>query len=73
MASESAVENERLSWELEQLRGMVNMREVSRLRADIDGLREEILHMANRMEGLEVTSNADGIGSSTSTCPYIYR
>ena len=50
-----AVENERLSWELEQLRGMVNMQELTRLRSEIDGLREEMLHMADRAESLQVT------------------
>ncbi len=49
-----AVENERLSWELEQLRGMVDMDELTRLRSDIDSLRQEMLHMASRLESLQV-------------------
>ena len=48
------VENERLLWELEQMRGMADVNEVTRLRTEIDGLRQEMLHMANRYESLEV-------------------
>ena len=48
------VENERLLWELEQMRGMADVNEVTRLRSEIDGLRQEMLHMANRYESLEV-------------------
>ena len=49
-----AVENERLSWELDQVRGMVNENEIARLRSEIDGLRQEVLHMADRHDSLEV-------------------
>jgi len=52
------VENERLLWELEQMRGMADVNEVTRLRAEIDGLRQEMLHMANRYESLEVIKAA---------------
>lgn len=48
------VENERLLWELEQMRGMADVNEVTRLRSEIDGLCQEMLHMANRYESLEV-------------------
>ncbi len=50
------MENERLLWELEQMRGMADVNEVTRLRSEIDGLRQEMLHMANRYESLEVIS-----------------
>ncbi|DBA65966.1 TPA: hypothetical protein ACH3X2_002987 [Trebouxia sp. C0005] len=52
-----AVENERLLWELEQMRGMADVNEVTRLRSEIDGLRREMLHMANRYESLEASQH----------------
>ena len=52
------MENERLLWELEQMRGMADVNEVTRLRSEIDGLRQEMLHMANRYESLEVIKAA---------------
>ncbi len=36
------------------MRGMADVNEVTRLRSQIDGLRQEMLHMANRYESLEV-------------------
>lgn len=35
---------------------MADVNEVTRLRSEIDGLRREMLHMANRYESLEVIS-----------------
>ena len=40
-----AVENERLTWELSQLQGLVDADELARLRTDIDTLRQQILQM----------------------------
>ena len=40
-----AVENERLTWELSQLQGLVDADELARLRTDIDTLRQHILQM----------------------------
>ncbi len=40
------------------MRGMADVNEVTRLRAEIDGLRQEMLHMANRYESLEVIKAA---------------
>lgn len=40
-----AVENERLTWELTQLQGLVDNDELDRLRADTDTLRQQMLHM----------------------------
>ena len=48
------MENERLLWELEQMRSMADVNEVTRLRSEIDGLRQEMLHMANCYKSLEV-------------------
>lgn len=49
-----AVENERLSWELEQVRGLVDMQELAVLRMDIHSLRNQILVMAQREDNAQV-------------------
>ena len=49
-----AVENERLSWELEQVRGLVDMEELAHLRMDLDSLRNQILLMAQREDHAQV-------------------
>ena len=49
------VENERLSWELEQMRDLVDMQELARLRLDLDSLRNQILLMADREDTAQVT------------------
>ena len=48
------VENERLSWELEQVRGLVDMQELAHLRMDLDSLRSQILLMAQREDNAQV-------------------
>lgn len=48
------VENERLSWELERVRGFVDMQELAHLRMDLDSLRSQILLMAQREDNAQV-------------------
>lgn len=48
------VENERLSWELEQVRGLVDMQELAVLRMDLQSLRNQILLMAQREDNAQV-------------------
>lgn len=48
------MENERLSWELEQVRGLVDMQELARLRTDLHSLRNQILLMASQEDKAQV-------------------
>lgn len=48
------VENERLSWELEQVRGLVDMQELAVLGTDLHSLRNQILLMAQREDNAQV-------------------
>lgn len=50
-----AVENERLSWELEQVRGLVDTQELAHLRTDLHSLRNQILLMASQEDNAQVT------------------
>ena len=50
-----AVENERLSWELEQVQGLVDQQELAQMRSDLDSLRSQMLLMAEREDNMQVT------------------
>ena len=49
-----AVENERLSWELEKVQGLVDMQELTHLRSDLHTLRSQILLMTLHEDSAQV-------------------
>ncbi|KAL3144137.1 hypothetical protein ABBQ32_003927 [Trebouxia sp. C0010 RCD-2024] len=55
-----ALENERLSWELEQVRGLVDTQELAHLRTDLHSLRNQILLMASQEDNAQATDTGQG-------------